>query len=410
MDYLRTFGTAALLAAVTACSDGASAQKASKPSDGQPVKVVTAIESELRRNVEAVGTLAAQDQTTVSAEVDGRIARIAADMGDPVKSGTPLVVIDNGKYKYAAGEQESQLRQTQARLGANGESLPPEGQTPEVLSAAAKRAQAEQQLERAKSLAAKHLISAQDLEQAQTDLQTAKAAHETAIAAERQLRAELTGKQASLGNARRDLENTVVRAPFEGVVSERLVSPGQFVQVQTPVMRVVRLDPLRLTARIPERFGPGIHVGQAVKVRTDSFPDRQFDGKITRVSPAVDLQSRAFAIEAEIPNHEGAFKPGTFARLEIATDQVDRVLAIPFSAVQTRYGSSQVFVVKDGTLKGSPVKLGDRLGPRVEITEGLKPGSVIVADDVEGLQDGAHVKPVDKASDADGGRPGRKTK
>lgn len=387
-------GLAALACAagLISCATDAKAQKGGGGSDALSVKVTTTRQTELRRDIEAVGTLAAKDDATVSAEVDGRVTRIAADMGDRVRQGSPLVILDDGKYKYAAGEQESQLQQTRARLGAHGDALPPEGQTPEVLSAAAKHAQAQQQYDRAKQLAAKNLISAQDLEKAQVDLETARAEHETAIATERQLRAELTGKEASLGRAARDLHNTVVRAPFDGVVAARLVSEGQYVQVQTAVMKVVRLDPLRLTAQVPERFGPAIHVGQAVKVRTDAYPDRVFSGTITRVSPAVDLQARAFAVEADIPNTDGALKPGTFARLQIATDQVDRILAIPVSAVQTKYGTSQVFLVHDGVIKGSVVKLGDRLGQQVEIIDGLKPGTAIVADNVDGLTDGMKVK------------------
>lgn len=378
--------------AAAACGADAKAEKAAR-ADALAVKVLTTKQTEFRRTVEAVGTLAAQDQTTVSAEVAGRVVRIAADMGDRVAAGSPLIVLDDGKYKYAAGEAESELEQTRARLGARGDAIPAEGQTPEVLSAAAKHDQAQQQYDRARQLAARNLISAEQLEAAKTDLETARAAHETAIAAERQLRAQLAGKEAALGGARRDLGNTIVRSPFDGVVAERLVSPGQFVQVQTPVMRVVRQDPLRLTAQIPERFGPAIHTGQPVTVHTDAYGDRAFSGTITRVSPAVDLQARAFAIEAEIPNRGGSLKPGTFARLQIATDQVDRVLAIPVSAVQTRYGTSQVFLVKNGALTGSIVKLGDHLGTQVEILDGLTPGALIVADDVDGLSDGIKVKP-----------------
>jgi len=101
--------------------------------------------------------------------------------------------------------------------------------------------------------------------------------------------------------------------------------------------------------------------------------------------------SRAFAIEADVPNPDGALKPGTFARVKVATNRVDSALVVPATAVQTRYGTSVVFVVRGGVLASQEVKLGDRLGPRVEIREGLEPGATIVAEGVEGLVAGTKV-------------------
>ena len=103
------------------------------------------------------------------------------------------------------------------------------------------------------------------------------------------------------------------------------------------------------------------------------------EGRITRMSPDVNPRSRAFAIEGEVPNPDGSLKPGTFARVRIVTDRVDRTIAIPAAAVQTRYGRSVVFVVRDGKLAAAEVEVGDRLGPRVEIVKGVTAGSTIRA-------------------------------
>jgi len=388
-----------LALAAAGCGDAAQAKKAGADAQGLPVNVVSVQRIELRREVEAVGTLAAKDQAVISAEVAGRVARLGADMGDHVKAGSPLVFLDAEKLRYRADEQQATLDQTRARLGARGAELPAPEQTPDVLSAAAKRTEAEQQLERARRLAAKNLVSKEDLERAETQLQTARAAHQTAIAAERQLRAEVAAREATLRGATRELQDAVIRAPFDGVVAERMVSQGQFVTVQAPVMRIVRLTPLRLTAEIPEKFGPGIHVGQTIALRTDAYPDKAVEGRITRISPDVNLKSRAFSIEADVANDDGALKPGTFARLKVATNQVDHALVVPVTAVQTRYGTSLVFILRDDKLASAEVKLGDRLGPRVEIREGLEAGATIVADNVDGLSAGVKVAPR-KAKDA----------
>jgi multidrug efflux pump subunit AcrA (membrane-fusion protein) len=375
---------------VTSCGGA----EATRQSDGRAplaVKTVAVERIELRRDVEVVGTLAAKDHAVISAEVSGRVARLAADMGDRVAAGAPLVILDGEKLKYRTEEQQAALEQARARLGAKGGELPPAEQTPEVLSAGAKHREAEQQLERARRLAGRNLVSREELERAETQLQTARAAHESAVAAERQLRAEIAAREASLRGATRELADAVIRAPFDGVVAERMVSQGQFVAAQTPVIRLVRLQPLRVMVEVPERFAPGIHVGQAVTLRTDAFPDRAIEGRVTRISPDVNLKSRAFSLEADVPNADGALKPGTFARVRVATDHVDRALVVPATAVQTRYGSSIVFTVRGDTVAAVPVKLGDRLGPKVEVVDGLEPGATIVAEGLEGLTAGAKV-------------------
>jgi membrane fusion protein (multidrug efflux system) len=151
------------------------------------------------------------------------------------------------------------------------------------------------------------------------------------------------------------------------------------------------LQPLRLTLEIPERFAPGIRAGQTISLRTDAFPDTPIEGRVTRIAPDVNLKSRAFSVEADVPNADGALKPGTFARVKVATSRVDSAIVVPATAIQTRYGTSTVFVVRDGTLSAVEVKLGDRLGPKVEIASGLEAGTTIVADGLEGLVAGARV-------------------
>ena len=288
--------------AATGCSSAAG-KPAANGGDALPVNVVKIEPLELRREVEAVGTLAARDETVVSAEVEARVARLAADMGDRVAANAPLVILDGEKLRYRVDEQRAALEQTRARLGASGTDLPTAEQTPDVVSALAQRTEAEQRLARAKQLAEKNLLPAAGA-RARADRagNGASAAHQTALAAARNLLAEVRAREAALNSANRDLQDTVIRAPFDGVVAERLVSPGQFVRVQTPVMRLVRLHPLRLTAEIPERFGPAIRVGHTVTLRVDAYPDRPVEGRVTRISPDVNLKSRAFSIEGEVPN------------------------------------------------------------------------------------------------------------
>lgn len=381
------------LAAAAGCDRGSRSAEASGAAPVKAVKTEAAQLRDVRREVDVVGTLAAREEVTVSAEVEGRVARLVHDLGDRVAAGDPLVELDQEKLRYKLDEQRAALEQARARYGADdaGE-LPALEKMPEVASAAAQLAEARQQLDRANTLAARNLLPQSQLDEAKTRVETATAAHESALASARQLRAEIAARQSALGFAERELRDAVIRAPFEGFVAERMVSTGQFVRLQAPIMRIVRLHPLRLTAEVPERFAPWIETGRGIAVRADAFPGQVFQGTVVRISPAVNLRSRAFAIEGEVPNADGKLKPGTFARVQITTDHVDRALTIPAAAIQSRYGTNRVFVVRDGQVAGREVILGDRLGDRVEVLKGLDPGTSIVAEDVELLTDGMKVK------------------
>jgi membrane fusion protein (multidrug efflux system) len=378
--------------AVAGCSRSRKAE-AAEPAATRSVKTETAQLRDVRRQVDVVGTLAAREEVTVSAEVEGRVARLVHDLGDRVNAGDPLVELDPEKLRFKVAEQRAGLDQARARFGAaaDGE-LPPIERMPEVVSAAAQLADAEQQYERAQTLAGRSLLPQSQLDEAKTKVATAKAAHESALAAARQLRAEIAARASTLGFAERELRDAVIRAPFEGYVAERLVTPGQFVGLKEPIMRIVRLHPLKLTAEIPERFAPWIETGRELAVRADAYPGQSFPGKIVRISPSVNLRSRAFAVEGEVPNPDGRLKPGTFARVQITTDHIDRALTVPAAAIQNRYGTNRVFVVNQGQLVGKEVVMGDRVGERVEVLQGLDAGTTIVASDVEQLSEGMRVK------------------
>lgn len=381
----------AALSAVAACSNNSNASAAGQQAAKQ-VRVEAAEVRDVRRAVDVVGTLSAREDVVVSAEIAGRVATLRHDLGDRVDSGEVLVELDREKAQYGVEAQKAALAQSRAKYGASESGdLPPLEKVPEVVSATSQLADAKQRLDRAKSLSERSIVSKSDLDTAQTTYDTAVAAHEQALASARQLRADIEAKASALRLAERDLRDTSIKAPFQGFVAERRVSMGQYLQPQTPVMRIVQLHPLKVTAEIPEKFAPWMQTGRELTVHVDAFPAETFQGRIVRISPSVNLQSRAFAIEGEVPNPEGRLKPGTFARLQITTDHIDRAITIPAAAVQSRYGTNRVFVVANGALQGKEVVLGDRLGDRVEVSSGIDAGMTVVATDVEQLADGMKV-------------------
>jgi RND family efflux transporter MFP subunit len=138
-------------------------------------------------------------------------------------------------------------------------------------------------------------------------------------------------------------------------------------------------------------MAPWIEVGQSVDLRVDAFPDKPITGTISRISPAVNAETRAFPFEARVPNPGALLKPGTFARVRIETARVDRILSLPIAALQYRYGVNRAFVVEGERLAMRELKLGERMGDRVEIMSGVKGSEPVVVADVEGLADGMKV-------------------
>jgi RND family efflux transporter MFP subunit len=385
---------AALAIALTAagCSKTESAQARGRDASAKAVKVETVKEETMKRAVELVGTLAAVDQVTISSEADGKVSRILADLGDRVKAGQPLIQVDREKQQYNFDQQRASLEKALAQLGApDAQHLPEAEKTPDVQKAAADLAQARQAHDRARQLFTRTLIPQQTLDDAATTLQSKQASYDLSLQNAKNLRASIQASEASMKLADRQLRDTEIRAPFDGIVEKRMVNLGELVKTQMPVMAIVRVDPLKVIAEIPEKMAPWIKQGQPVQLHVDAYPERTFIGKVSRISPAVNTATRAFPFEALVPNQDATLKPGTFARVHIESGKIDTVLTLPYSTMQYRYGVNRVFVVDGDKLAARELKVGDRLGDRIEIISGVKAGDRVAATDVDKLADGLKV-------------------
>jgi RND family efflux transporter MFP subunit len=383
-----------LLAAVaSACSKSESAQARGRDETAKPVKIEQAKEEAIHRSVEVVGTLAAVDEVTVSAEAEGRVSRILADLGDRVTTGQALVELDREKPQYNLDQQKAAFARALAKFGAADTAhLPAIEKTPDVQKAQAELAQAKQGFDRAEELHKRQLVPKQSLDDAETTLQSKQASYEAALQNAKNLRADIDASEAALKLADRQLRDTAIRAPFDGYIQKRLVSLGEYVKVQTPAMAVVKIDPLKVTAEIPEKMAPWIKSGQAVELRVDAYPDKAITGKVSRISPAVSPSTRAFPFEALVPNVEGLLKPGTFARVHIESGKIDQVMTLAYAAIQYRYGVNRVFVVTGDRIAAHELKVGERFGDRIEVLSGLKAGDQVVVNDVDKLADGQKVQ------------------
>jgi len=244
---------------------------------------------------------------------------------------------------------------------------------------------------RANELFAHTLISQQQFEDAKTAVQSKQASYDAALQNARNLGASIQASQATAKLAGRQVRDTSIRAPFDGFVEKRLVNLGELVKTQMPVMAIVRLDPLKVTAELPERMAPWITSGRPVVLHVDAYRDRTFTGSVTRISPVVNTATRAFPFEAVVPNADAALKPGTFARVHVESGKVDDILTLPYAALQYRYRVNRVFVVQGDRLSARELQVGERLGDRIEIASGVKAGEPVAITDVDTLSDGTHV-------------------
>lgn len=372
------------IVSLSACTAGG---VAGKPADARPsakevqVTPLPVQAKQFRRNVEAVGSLFPQEEVTVSAEVDGKVDQIFVDVGDHVEAGQPIVGVSTIELKLALDQQRALYRQARTRLGLPEDSdddLSNVADAAEVKKAAADLKQADDVYKRAQMLVQKQLMPEQDFRQAEARLNAAQAAYDLAIQSVQNLRAQLPQYRASMELAQKKLQDAVIRAPFKGQVKERLVAPGQYLKVQTPVMGIVSTDPLRVRLKIPEKMAEWVKVNDAVNVSVEAYPDKTFSGKISRINPSVDQQSRTFEVEALLANSEGLLKPGFFIKARMGSGKLDHALLVREEALLYGYGVYKAFLIHGNTIKEAEVKVGDHTDDgMIEIISGLKAGDTI---------------------------------
>jgi RND family efflux transporter MFP subunit len=182
-----------------------------------------------------------------------------------------------------------------------------------------------------------------------------------------------------------------VRAPFNGLVAERVVSVGDYVNKGSTVAVVVRVNPLRVQLTVPEQFVASIAAGAPVSFSVDAYPNRQFSGTVRYVSPVLEQNQRALTFEAVVPNEAGELKPGLFATARIEQPAKVNAVLVPVSAVHVVGGTSRVYVVKDGAAEERIVTTGQTVDNMIEIATGLTAGEQVATTNVAQLADGTKV-------------------
>ncbi len=345
---------AAMLAMLlTACGSAESDAAAAKEADGAAptaavgppamgVEVVVAQRDTVAEEIALTGRVEAVDAIEVRPEVNGRIVQVLVREGQPVGRGAALFKIDDAELR------------------------------PQVARATAERDLARQTLERTTGLLAQNASAAADLERAEA---TARSA------------------QAALDQLAVRLDRTTVRAPFAGVTGQRLVSLGDYVTLQTPLISLQTTNPQRVVLTVPERYAAELNRGQRVVFRIAAFPEEDFSARVEFVDPVVQLPARTITIKALAQNSRGRLQPGMFVEARLATAVRPNAVVIPEDAVMPAPGGTNaVWVVQNGKAVRREVTLGVRSAGFVEATSGVAAGEPVVVGGVMQLTDGAPVE------------------
>jgi len=384
---------ATLSLGTAACSSGnATVSAEAKP---EPIAITTATveETAIDRFLRVTGSLAADEQAEVSAEATGRIVETPVERGTRVAQGTVLARISATEAAAQLDEAEANAAQIAARLGLMPDQPFEVKRVPDVMNAKASLDFAEAEFARMQSLLEQKVVSRSEFDQRRTQVEAARQQYQMAENAAQQSYRSLQAARARVSLARKSMADTTVRAPFAGLVAERLVSAGDYVTRGTKVATIVRIDPMRVELTVPEQSVSLIRVGQQVKLTVDAYPNEVFDATVRFVSPALRADQRALTVEAVAPNPGGRLKPGLFATASIQQAAGPAALLLPTSAVETISGTSRVYVVKNNTtIEERIVTLGERTGDRVEITSGVQKGDVVAAEPRGRLTDGLAVR------------------
>ncbi|MGH8441456.1 MAG: efflux RND transporter periplasmic adaptor subunit [Nevskiaceae bacterium] len=351
-SYKRYFSAsaAAPVAAAAASSPAPAAPAPSGPPPGMPVEAEVAKAERIEQEIIAVGSLRSNESVTLSSEIAGRISGIHFKEGQPVGRGTLLFELDDSIYR-------AELDQARAGL-----------------------ALAERNHQRATELFERSMVSTRERDETASRLDVEKAA-------------------VALAQAR--LAKTRIRAPFEGVVGLRGVSPGDYITAGQALAPLEQLSVLKADFRLSEAALSAIKVGQTLNLEVDAWPGQVFPGRVYAIDPRLAEETRSIGVRARVPNDKQQLRPGLFARVRLVIAEREGAVLVPEQSIVPQGDKPFVYVIENGQAAMRAVQLGLRQSGRVEVVSGVKPGDVVITAGVQKIGPGAPVMAINLAPPGD---------
>jgi RND family efflux transporter MFP subunit len=409
---------------MTACPGPPKGGPISTKEDATKKPIVTLARATVRSvpsSFQATGSFIAEESSDVAPTIGGRVASTPVEVGDYVRKGQAICVLEQRdaqlRFEQArAGREQAKfiLNQAQSRVGWSGDGHFNPDLVPEVASsqasyesalASAKLAAADAQ--RYENLVKSGDVSQSNYEKYKTQQQMAEAAansarkqYEAQVNAARQnyraieaAEASLAAAESQMAQAQKNLEDTTVRAPFDGYITERPISAGQWVGTNNKVATLVRISTLRLQLQVPEQRAAEVKTGMTVTARVAAYPDRDFTGKVHAVIPSVNSTSRAFMVEARFENPKAELRPGMFANAKLMLPGLEQAVFVPAKAVfyDSTTDAYHVYSAVNGLAHLNVVLKGDTDGDQIRILSGLTGNEMVATDNQASLYDGASI-------------------
>jgi RND family efflux transporter MFP subunit len=358
------------------------------------VRVATAETRHLGSNVSVTGSLQPDEMISLSSEVAGRLAEVRYDFGQTVRQGDIVAELDKRELVIQCDRARAALTQSLAAIGLDPkqEDVTPDS-TPTMRQAKAQMEDARFKFDMAAKLYKTGDIAEERYVEIEKGLHAREAGYEatrdmlrTQLATVQALRADVRFAEKRLGDA-------TVRAPFDGQISARLVSPGQYMRENTPIVTLVKSWPLRLRADIPEFAATAVRTGGLLVFTTDAAPGAQFHARVTELNPTLDAHSRSLSVEARLTERDPQLRPGMFVQVQLALAGDSTAVVVPKDAIYQLAGLTKVFTVHDGRVSENKVTPGAEVAGWIEIPGGaIHPGDQVAVSKLPTLIDGLAVR------------------
>lgn len=386
-----------LLALLAGCSRQerkAQVEAASKGPEPLAVKMAVAETRRVEKAISVTGSLQPDEMVSLSSEVSGRIAGLHADFGQAVRKGDVIVELDQTEFQIQMERAKASLAQALARVGLDPgqEEIRPES-SPAIRQALAQYEDAYFKFENAQKL-----VKSGDISQERfTELEKTYLARKAALEATRDdLRTQLANigaLRAEVKLAQKRLNDATVRAPFDGAVSQRMISPGQYVKENTPMLTVVKTYPLRLRAEIPESAAMTVRPGTTLSFTTDAAGGIEFHAIVKELNPSLDSKSRSLTAEARLAENDSRLRPGMFVQVRLVTARDAIAVVVPKEAIYNVAGLTKLFVLRGDRAIERRVPPGQEFDGWVEVpADMVQAGDKVAVSDQSSLVDGALVR------------------
>jgi len=377
-----------------------------------PVQVTPVVSKSLTYSIRVTGDILPLMQVDLFPKVSGYLERIDVHIGDRVKQGQVIAQIDQTDFLQKVKEIEAKVAQAKAQLaeietGTRTEEL---RQAEEAVRQAQSRFEnARLQHERIEALYERNVISKKERDIANMDFTVAEAQLASSQQQLKLLRegarqevkdashAKLKEMEAILEQERTRLQNAKIVAPFRGEISRKYVDAGALVSASTPLVSLVHTETLRIVANVLEKDIPLLRAGMNAKIRTDSYPDRVFEGRVEKVNSALDLSTRTLQVEIYIPNPDRLLKPGMFSNVEVVLLEKPQTLLIPREAILEVGDEMFVFVAEGNKALRKSITIGYEQERMVEVLQGLKEGDQVVIKGQQMIREGSSVRVVEES-------------